>query len=173
MSSFYSWSILSNSKGDYLAFLSYFTLSAYFNVLSVFYELALLGAMLPIMTVLQYPVNESLRTMVSLLPRKGVWFLFWSKARMHSLSASKLLLISAPSILVCFSSWSAWSAALSLPARSIKDIFPCSLFLRLRQICKMACDRDESLFVPFCEVTRAAIPNDMYSIKSLLLYILV
>jgi hypothetical protein len=112
ISSFSSWSILSISKGDYLAFLSYFTLSAYLSVLSVFYELALLGAILPIITVLQYPVNESLRTIVNLLPRKGVWFLFWSRARIHYLSASKLLLISAPSILVCFSNWSAWSAAL-------------------------------------------------------------
>ena len=60
------------SKGDSLAFLSYFTLSAYFKVLSVFYELALFGAMFPIITVRQYPVNESLRTMVNLLPLKGV-----------------------------------------------------------------------------------------------------
>jgi hypothetical protein len=85
-----------------LAFLSSFTLSAYLRVLRVFYELALLGAMLPIMTVLQYPVKESFSTIVSLLPRKGVWFLFWSNARMHSFRARRLLLISAPSIRVCF-----------------------------------------------------------------------
>lgn len=84
------------------AFFSYFTLSAYLRVLSVFSELALFGAIFPIMTVLQYPVKESFSTIVSLLPRKGVWFLFWSKARMHSFRASRLLLISAPSIRVCF-----------------------------------------------------------------------
>ena len=55
-----------------LAFLSSFTLSAYFRVLRVFYELELLGAIFPIMTVLQYPVKESLRTIVSLLPLNGV-----------------------------------------------------------------------------------------------------
>ena len=102
MSYFSSWSILSRSKGCSLAFLSYLTLSAYFRVFRVFSELLLLGEILPIMTVRQYPVKESFRTIVSLLPLKGVWFLFWSKALMHSLSASKLLLISAPSILVCF-----------------------------------------------------------------------
>ena len=102
MSSFSSWSIFSRSKGCYFAFLSSLTLSAYLRVLSVFYELLLLGEMLPIMTVLQYPVKESLRTIVSLLPLKGVWFLFWSSALMHSFNASKLLLIYAPSILVCF-----------------------------------------------------------------------
>ena len=54
------------------AFLSSFTRSAYLRVFSVFSELALFGAILPIMTVLQYPVKESLRTIVSLLPLKGV-----------------------------------------------------------------------------------------------------
>ena len=95
-----------------MGFFNYFTLSAYFNVLSVFSQLEELGEMFPIIIVLQYPVKESLKTMVSLLPLKGVWFLFWSKALIHSFKANKLLLISAPSILVCLSVWSAWSAAL-------------------------------------------------------------
>lgn len=102
MSYFSNWSILSRPKGCSLAFLSSLTLSAYLRVLRVFSELLLLGEMLPIMTVRQYPVKESLRTIVNLLPLKGVWCLFWSKALIHSFKANKLLLISAPSILVCF-----------------------------------------------------------------------
>ena len=141
-----------------LAFFSSFTRSAYLRVFKVFSELALLGAMLPIITVLQYPVNESLSTIVNLLPLKGVWFLFWSRALMHSFRASKLLFIYAPSILVCFSSWSAWSAALSLPAKSIKDILPWILFFFFREICRTAWDRDESLLVPFWEVTLTPVP---------------
>lgn len=149
---------LSASIDASFAFLSSFTLSAYFKVFKVFSELELLGAIFPIMTVLQYPVNESFRTIVSLLPLNGVWCLFWSKARMHYLSASRLLLIYAPSMRVCFYSWSAWSAALSLPAKSIKDILPCSLFLRFRAICRMACEREESLLVPFWDVTLTPVP---------------
>lgn len=40
-------------------------------------------------------------TSVSLEPRKGMWPWLLSSARMHSLSASRLLLISAPSSRVC------------------------------------------------------------------------
>lgn len=69
------------------------------------------GEMLPIISVLQKPVKESLSTIVNLLPLKGVWFFPWSSALMHSLRASKLLLISAPSILVCLF-WSIVSAPL-------------------------------------------------------------
>ena len=39
----------------------------------VFSEEEELGETLQIMTVLQKPTKESLRTIVSLLPRKGVW----------------------------------------------------------------------------------------------------
>lgn len=39
----------------------------------VFSDDKTLGETLPIMTVLQNPTKESLRTMVSLLPLKGVW----------------------------------------------------------------------------------------------------
>ena len=67
----------------------------------VFSEDELLGEILQIMIVLQYPMKESLSTIVSLLPLKGVWLLPWSRALMHSLRVSRDLLISAPSILVC------------------------------------------------------------------------
>jgi hypothetical protein len=67
----------------------------------VFSEEEELGLTLQIMTVLQKPTKESFSTIVSLLPRKGVCPLPWSKARMHSLRESSDLLISAPSILVC------------------------------------------------------------------------
>ena len=56
-----------------VGFRSYLTLSAYLRVLRVFSEEAEEGDTLPIMTVLQKPTNESLSTMVSLDPRKGVW----------------------------------------------------------------------------------------------------
>ena len=121
--------------------------------------------MLPIITVLQYPVKESFNTIVNLLPLNGVWCLFWSRARIHSFNANKDLLISAPSILVCFYNWSAWSAALSLPAKSINTIFPCILFFFLRPICKMAWDRDESLLVPFWDVTLIPVPYSIIWIK--------
>lgn len=55
----------------------------------------------------------------------------------------------------------------------MNDIFPWSLFLRFRQICKIAWEREESLFVPFCEVTLTAVPYEIYSIRSLLLAIFV
>lgn len=82
-------------------FFSSFTLSAYLNVLRVCSEELFEGEIFAIMTVLLFPTRESLRTIVSLLPRKGLCDFFMSKARMHSLSASKDLLISAPSYLVC------------------------------------------------------------------------
>lgn len=90
-----------------LGFFSYLTLSAYFNVFRVFSQLWLPGEMFPIITVRQYPTKESFNTIVNLLPRKGVWFLFWSKALIHSFKASKDLFISAPSNLVCCDCWSA------------------------------------------------------------------
>ena len=71
ISSFSNWLIFSTSKGLSLAFFNYLTLSAYFKVFNVFSELLLLGDILPIITVLQYPVKESFKTMVNLLPRKG------------------------------------------------------------------------------------------------------
>ena len=94
---------------DYWGFLNYFTLSAYLSVFKVFYDEALDGDILPIITVLQNPTNESLSTIVSLLPLKGVWLLPWSNALIHSFKDNKLLFIYAPSILVCLfiSMWSA------------------------------------------------------------------
>lgn len=73
----------------------------YLKVFIVFYDDDTLGEMFPIITVLQKPTKESFNTIVNLLPLKGVCPLFWSKALMHYLSASKDLLIYAPSILVC------------------------------------------------------------------------
>lgn len=84
-------------------FLSSLTLSAYLRVLRVFSDEAEEGDTLPIITVLQKPTKESLSTMVSFDPRKGVCPLPWSSALMHYLRESKDLLISAPSILVCLS----------------------------------------------------------------------
>lgn len=45
--------------------------------------------------------------------------------------------------------------------------------MRLRQIWRMAWDLEESLLVPFWEVTLAAMPKEMYYMRSLLLAILV
>ena len=53
-------------------FFSYFTRAAYFKVLRVFSLLEEFGDIFPIINVLQYPVNESLRTIVSFDPLKGV-----------------------------------------------------------------------------------------------------
>ena len=53
-------------------FLSYLTLSAYLRVFILFSAEVTLGETFPIMTVLQKPTKESLRTIVSLLPLKGV-----------------------------------------------------------------------------------------------------
>lgn len=52
-----------------------------------------------IITVRESPTNESLRTSVNLLPLNGICPWSLSSALMHSFNASKLLLISAPSIL--------------------------------------------------------------------------
>lgn len=142
-----------------------FTRSAYRSVFSVFSEEAEDGETLPIITVLQKPTKESLRTIVSLDPRKGVWPLPWSSARMHSFKESSDLFISAPSILVCLS-MSMWSAPRSLPAKSMNEIFPCSFLPSLRDICKMAWDLEESAFAEFCEVTLCWLPWARYSMNS-------
>ena len=109
------------------------------------------------MTVLQFPTNESFNTSVNFDPLNGVWFLFKSKARIHSLSASRDLLISAPSKRVCLLV-SLTSAPLSLPAKSMNDNFPWHLEPSLRTIYKIACDRDESLLDEFEAVTRDPLP---------------
>lgn len=113
--------------------------------------------MLPIIKVLQNPVNESLSTIVNLLPLKGVWCFPRSSALIHSLRASKLLLISAPSIFVCLF-WSKVSAPLSHPAKSINANFPWVLLPALSSICKMACDLEESALVLFWLVILTAEP---------------
>lgn len=117
----------------YCGFLSYLTRSAYLRVLRVFSDDAEDGETLPIITVLQKPTKLSFRTIVSLLPLKGVWPFPWSNALIHYFRLNKLLFIYAPSILVCLS-MSIWSAPLSLPARSIKEIFPKSFFPSFKEI---------------------------------------
>ena len=95
----------------YDGFFNYFTLSAYLSVFIVFYDEAEFGEIFPIITVLQKPTKESLRTIVSLLPLKGVWSFPWSRALIHYFNDSKDLFISAPSMRVCLF-WSIWSAPL-------------------------------------------------------------
>ena len=77
------------------------TLSAYLSVFKEFSQHDVEGEMFAIMTDTEWPVKDSLKTSVNFEPLKGMCFEFWSKALMHSFSASKLLLICAPSILVC------------------------------------------------------------------------
>ena len=146
-------------------FFSYFTLSAYLKVFMVFSAAETFGETLPIITVLQNPTNESFKTIVSLLPLNGVWPFPWSRARMHYLRASNDLLISAPSILVCLF-WSMWSAPLSFPAKSMKEILVNCFFPSLRMICMIAWDLEESALVAFWEVTRRVLPTSMTSKNS-------
>lgn len=148
----------------YWGFLSYFTRSAYLSVFRVFSDDADEGEMFPIITVLQNPTKESLRTIVSLDPRKGVCPFPWSSARMHSFKESSDLLIYAPSILVCLSI-SMWSAPLSFPAKSIKEIFPWSFFPSFIEIWRIACDLEESAFAEFCDVTLCILPKVRYSMN--------
>jgi hypothetical protein len=77
--------------------LSSLTLSAYLRVFNVCSEEVAQGDIFPIIKVRQFPVKESFKTKVSLLPLNGVCFLSWSKALIHSLRARRDLLISAPS----------------------------------------------------------------------------
>lgn len=148
-----------------LSLLSYLTLSAYRKVLSVFSQQKEEGEMLPIIRLRQLPTKLSFSTIVNLLPLNGVWCLPRSIARMHSLSASKLLLISAPSILVCFDS-SPWSLALSDPARSMKLIFEWVEDLALIDISRIAWDREESvIFTLFCADLRLFSPKPTISNK--------
>ena len=104
-------------------------------------------------------MNESRSTIVSLLALKGIWisalFFLKSSPRMHSFSASRLLLISAPSSRLCLSLlWH--SAARSLPAKSTNSSLP-----RGRPLCSqtwiwhMAWDRLEVSFEVVACVVRA------------------
>lgn len=106
-----------------LPFFNSFTLSAYLRVFKVCSQQLLAGDTLAIIVVLLFPVKESFKTYVNLLPLKGKCFFSRSKALIHSLSASKLLLISAPSIFVYLLVFIV-SAPLSLPAKSMKLNLP-------------------------------------------------
>lgn len=155
-------SIISRAFISYLdrpseGFLNSLTRSAYLNVFNVFSEEADDGETLPIIIVLQNPTKESLSTIVSLDPLKGVCPFPWSRALIHSFKESKDLLISAPSIRVCFFI-SVWSAPLSLPAKSMKDIFPNTFFPSFKVTCKMAWERDDSALAEFWEVILCVLP---------------
>mmetsp|Transcript_70233 Transcript_70233/g.205956 ORF Transcript_70233/g.205956 Transcript_70233/m.205956 type:complete len:229 (-) Transcript_70233:873-1559(-) len=148
---------------------------AYRRVLSECSTAPLVGETFAIITVLQLlPTKESFSTCVSLDPRKGVWSSCWSSARMHSFRASRDLLISAPSMRVCRSWSSEWSAPRSLPARSMKDTLPCSLsrpsssgrWGSFRLICRIAWEREESTLAPVTPVVRLLSPYSMTSISS-------
>ena len=60
---------------------------------NVFSDEETFGETFPIITVLQKPTKESLRTIVSLLPLKGVWPFPWSRALIHYFKANKDLFI--------------------------------------------------------------------------------
>lgn len=113
------------------------TLSAYRRVFKVCSASLWQGDIVPIIKVLQFPIKESFKTRVSLEPLKGVWFLLRSKARMHSFSASKDLLISAPSIRV-YLWYSTTSAPRSLPAKSINESLPAALLPTFSWIWRIA-----------------------------------
>lgn len=131
------------------SFLISLTRSAYLRVLRVCSQQLAAGETLAIIVVLLFPVKESFKTCVNLLPLNGVCFLSKSSARMHSFNASNDLLISAPSPLVCLL-LSTVSAPRSLPAKSIKLIFPIVLpsCLFFRESYKIACDLELSAFAP-------------------------
>lgn len=152
-----SWSSL--RVGQDFSVLSSFTLSAYLNVLRVCSEQLNPGETFAIMTVLQFPVNDPLRTWVSFEPRKGVCYFSKSIALIHSLRAKRDLLISAPSIQV-YLSVSIVSAPLSEPARSIKLIIPNTLPSScFSVIVSIACDQEESTFAPVTPVVLSLSPN--------------
>jgi len=133
---------ISSLDKPYVGFLNYFTLSAYLSVFNVFYDDAEEGETFPIITVRQNPIKESLRTIVNFEPLNGVWPFPWSNALIHYFSDKRDLLIYAPSILVCFFI-SVWSAPLSLPARSINEIFPNNFFPSFKEICRIAWERED------------------------------
>jgi hypothetical protein len=147
------------------------SLYAYLSVLRVWSDELEPGLMHAIITILELYgfKNESLSTIVSLLALKGTCELFESRALMHSLRASKLLLISAPSkrrvrLLLYV------SAALSEPARSTNKSFPIVVLALLRiLIMQIACERDEVSLAAVQCVVRSLWPKSMISIMCLAL----
>lgn len=123
------------------------SLDAYLNVLRVWSADELPGEIQAIMIMrTRSPppciTNESLRTMVSLLALKGTCCYPTSSPLMHSFKANRLLLISAPSSLLCLLLlWQ--SAALSDPARSTNSNLPRARpFESLTWIVQIAWDRE-------------------------------
>ena len=76
-------------------------------------------------------------------------FLFWVTVPLNTLSASRLLLISAPSRRVCRSALDV-SAPRSFPARSMRENLPCILPRRRRMIWNTAWLRDECALADVC-----------------------
>jgi hypothetical protein len=89
-----------------------------------------------------------------------------ARARMHSFSASSDLLISALSMRRCWL-WLRLSAARSEPARSTREMEPCTRPSLLRSvISQMACEREDWLFISVACVARAPLPRSMRSSSS-------
>ena len=126
---------------------------------SAFDEPGLIQAIMTIFDACEL-MKESLRTMVSLDALNGMWLLLLSRALIHSLRASKLLLISAPSSLLCrLLLWQ--SAALSEPAKSTRSNLPCGRPLILMEIWQIACDLDEVSFAVVAWVVLTLWPYSM------------
>ena len=145
-----------------------FTLSAYLNVFNVCSQHEFAGETFAIIVVFELPVNESFNTYVNFDPLNGVCFLSKSSALMHSFNASKLLFISAPSNFVCLFVFIV-SAPLSLPAKSIKFIFPYNFPFTFNCICRMAWDLELSVLAPVVPLVRDPSPVRMDSIMSSIL----
>ena len=103
--------------------------------------------------------KESRNTMVSFDARKGTCASLVARPRMHSFNASKLVLISADSVLSC-RLWLRVSWPRSLPAKSTSDRDPrCFPSLSRIDILQTACDLEEaSLTSVFCFV-RSSLPR--------------
>ena len=147
---------LSSIKSSFFQFFvddSDMTHSAYLSVFRVLSKDELPGEIFEIISVWLFPIKQSFKTWVSLLPLNGMCFYPQSIALMHSFRANKDQLISAPSFWVCLELMLT-SAPLSFPAKSIKQILEktpvLDLFISL--ICKIACDQDECSFWLFCAV---------------------
>mmetsp|Transcript_26562 Transcript_26562/g.68982 ORF Transcript_26562/g.68982 Transcript_26562/m.68982 type:complete len:300 (-) Transcript_26562:991-1890(-) len=139
-----------------------FTRSAYRNVFIVWSVHDTLGPTQAIIaTRLRGRTKESRRTMVNFEARNGTCASFVARPRMHSLSANKLLLISADSVRSC-RLWLRVSWPRSLPARSTNERLPLDLpSLSLIDILHTACERDDaSLTSVFCFV-RSSFPREM------------
>jgi len=97
-------------------------------------------------------------TSVSLEPRKGTWRATLSSARMHSLSASRLLLISAPSSRVCLRARARPGLGAAPPAHAA-PCRPCTAPAHTHDLCQPAVQTQ----APFPEHVRAFVSMLMSS----------